>query len=403
MKYKPFVEVKTFNEFKTLKLSVDNTDSIYVTYDNNVQEFGTPDILYGQVVFIKDSGIIYLKGHFFTDKEFILSSEYEMSQLERENLLLQSGDTFEEAFGKIEKTIIDNELTLAYTITDLNEKISYAGKDLVLSDKYEISSLYSNDLLLQAGDTFEEAFGKIEKTIVDNELTTSRALNDLNKKFTLSSEYEISQLERENLLLQSGDTFEEAFGKIEKTIIDNELTLSYTINDLNDKISYAGKDLVLSDEYEISQLERENLLLKSGDTIEEAFGKIEKTIIDNELALAYTINDLNSKISNNYTETKSDWNETDASSSAYIQNKPDLSHFITQHQSIKTINNQTITGEGNVNISGLPSVTSSDNGKILIVVNGEWQLIIPTTVYSGTELPNNLNGNNGDLYVQTNE
>ena len=129
MKYKPFVEVKTFNEFKTLKLSVDNTDSIYVTYDNNVQEFGTPDILYGQVVFIKDSGIIYLKGHFFTDKEFILSSEYEMSQLERENLLLQSGDTFEEAFGKIEKTIIDNELTLAYTINDINSKISnnYTG------------------------------------------------------------------------------------------------------------------------------------------------------------------------------------------------------------------------------------------------------------------------------------
>jgi len=124
VKYKPFIEVETFNDFKTLKLSVDNSDSIYITYENDVQTFGTPDVLYGQFVFIKDSGIIYLKGHFFTDKEFVLSSEYEVSQLERENLLLQSGDTFEEAFGKIEKTIIDNELTLAYTLNDLNSRIN---------------------------------------------------------------------------------------------------------------------------------------------------------------------------------------------------------------------------------------------------------------------------------------
>ena len=356
VKYKPFIEVETFNDFKTLKLSVDNTNSIYITYENNMQTYGTPDVLYGQFVFIKDSGIIYLKGHFFTDKEFILSSEYEVSKLERENLLLKSGDTFEQAFSKIEKTIIDNELSLAYTLNDLNYKISYGGKDLVLSSEYSISELERENLLLKSGDTFEEAFGKIEKTIIDNELTTSRALNNLNKKFSISDKYTISELERENLLLQSGDTFEEAFGKIEKTIVDNELSLAYALNDLNDKISYAGKDLVLSSEYEISELERENLLLQSGDTFEEAFGKIEKTIVDNELTLAYTINNLNIKVND-------------------IQQKT----------------------------LGLPNITSSDNGKILMVVNGEWQLTTPTIVYNGTELPNNSNGNNGDLYIQTNE
>ena len=258
--YKPFVEVETFNDFKTLKLSVDNTNSIYITYENDVQTFGTPDVLYGQFVFIKDSGIIYLKGHFFTDKEFMLSSEY------------------------------------------------------------EISSSYGDDLLLQSGDTFEEAFGKIEKTIIDNELTTSRALNDLNSKVN------------NNITQETKSDWDE----------DDSTSYSYILNkpDLSNFITQ---------------------------------------------------------------ETKSNWNETNTSSAAYIQNKPDLSNFITQHQSIKTINNQTITGEGNVNISGLPSVTTSDNGKILIVVNGEWQLITPSTVYNGTELPNNSSGNNGDLYVQTNE
>ena len=144
VKYKPFIEVKTFNDFKTLKLSVDNTDNIYITYENDQQIYGKPDVLYGQFVFIKDSGIIYVKGHFFTDKEFILSSEYAISELERDDLLLKSGDTFEEAFGKIEKTIVDNELALAYTVNDLNQKISYTGNggnNSVLSSEYEVSKL----------------------------------------------------------------------------------------------------------------------------------------------------------------------------------------------------------------------------------------------------------------------
>ena len=51
--------------------------------------------------------------------------------------------------------------------------------------------------------------------------------------------------------------------------------------------------------------------------------------------------------------------------------------------------------------SGLPAVTSSDNGKILMVVNGSWTLVTPVTLYSGNATPSNSNGNNGDLYIQS--
>ena len=53
--------------------------------------------------------------------------------------------------------------------------------------------------------------------------------------------------------------------------------------------------------------------------------------------------------------------------------------------------------------SHIPSVTSADNGKILMVVNGVWTLVSPATLYSGSGAPNNSQGNNGDIYVQTNE
>ena len=95
---------------------------------------------------------------------------------------------------------------------------------------------------------------------------------------------------------------------------------------------------------------------------------------------------------------KPDWNAA-SGSDAEILNKPDLSNFIT---SIKTVNNESIVGTGNIVVPGLPTVTSADNGKILMVVNGQWQLVSPSVLYSGSGIPNNANGNNGDLYMQTN-
>lgn len=56
----------------------------------------------------------------------------------------------------------------------------------------------------------------------------------------------------------------------------------------------------------------------------------------------------------------------------------DSNTYLTSHQQLKTINNESIVGTGNLAVSGLPTVTSSDNGKILQVVNGAWALVTPT-------------------------
>lgn len=51
--------------------------------------------------------------------------------------------------------------------------------------------------------------------------------------------------------------------------------------------------------------------------------------------------------------------------------------------------------------STLPSVAAADNGKVLMVVNGAWAAVMPTTVYTGTDTPLSSIGNDGDIYLQT--
>ena len=50
---------------------------------------------------------------------------------------------------------------------------------------------------------------------------------------------------------------------------------------------------------------------------------------------------------------------------------------------IKTINGNSLLGSGNLTVGGLPSVSASDNGKVLTVVNGAWAAA-SLPVYDGT-------------------
>lgn len=58
-------------------------------------------------------------------------------------------------------------------------------------------------------------------------------------------------------------------------------------------------------------------------------------------------------------------------------------------------------GTANISLKLLPDVTSTDNGKILKVVEGIWSAATTVTVYSGNEAPSSNTGIDGDIYIQT--
>jgi hypothetical protein len=52
-------------------------------------------------------------------------------------------------------------------------------------------------------------------------------------------------------------------------------------------------------------------------------------------------------------------------------------------------------------LSNILDASTADNGKVLMVVNGQFTLVNPVVLYSGSEAPSDMYGNNGDLYMQT--
>lgn len=108
-------------------------------------------------------------------------------------------------------------------------------------------------------------------------------------------------------------------------------------------------------------------------------------------------------------QTKANWNETNSNSAAYIQNKPtipaaanDTTITITKGSYTSTFTTNTSTAK-TINLPNeLPSYSSSESGKILSVnSSGQLVWITPVSIYSGNDAPNNQQGNNGDIYLQT--
>ena len=78
-----------------------------------------------------------------------------------------------------------------------------------------------------------------------------------------------------------------------------------------------------------------------------------------------------------------------------IRNNQDV---VVRFPNINEVNQSINTAVSQVN--GLPSVTTSENGKILQVVNGAWTLVTPVTIYTGSGTPSSETGINGDIFIQ---
>lgn len=218
----------------------------------------------GQNINPDNNGLIDLGRVDVIQSESKLPSDYQMSSLSNNDLALNPEDFYDVAFSKLEKNINDNEKITAAALNDLNNKINESANqiteinnrfdnlgDLSITENYQLSDLVNEDLDIQSGDKYEQAFGKIEKKIQDNELVTAAALNDLNDRLnniniSISESYE-SPLSEGGIT--PNDSYEEAFRKLE----DNIQNISKFIGEdieiiptLENSIYYKGSNTQLS-------------------------------------------------------------------------------------------------------------------------------------------------------------
>jgi hypothetical protein len=132
----------------------------------------------------------------------------------------------------------------------------------------------------------------------------------------------------------------------------------------------------------------------------------------NEYTTALAVTDLNERISSLSGLTPSGLTEHIENTTIHVtqENKNTWNGKQNAISDLSTIRNNATSGASaytgltahtaNTQLH-LPSVTSSDNGKTLQVVNGVWSLSEPIQLYSGGADPDPSIGNDGDLYLQT--
>ena len=286
----------------------------------------TTDIYSKRIAFLGETGLIMTHGELFANN--LLSDNYEMSELINSSLNLLPGDSYEIALGKLEKAIIDNEKVATNALIYLDENkldssvISAVGLSNDYNDLDNLPVIPSFDNV-PTTEYVDTSINNL-KDYVDSSINTLKDYID--SSLSLSSEYVMSSSTNEELHLLPNDSFETAFSKLEKSIIDNELVLSKSIlyldktkldssvisavglsNDYNDLDNlpiipsfddvptteyidtsinnlkdYVDSSLVLSSEYVMSSSINDDLQLLPGDRFETAFSKLEKAIIDNE-------------------------------------------------------------------------------------------------------------------------
>ena len=438
-----------------------------------------------------------------------LSNTYTSASGLNSDLYLEPGDTYEEAFGKLEKTINDNEQITAAALNDLNDKIENSGiqvdwnavsgtaqilnKPNITNNNglLQIDNINSNIILSDSGyiqmNTVDEnnsqstAYIGISSFEVDISSSNAPIVISTNSNTLSISNYDDHPLFNENYLA----FLDEAFNGVIKLTENNESNIN-NISDGVYRIQYVWHATENGEQVTDDVITNSGILIQKStydienfdvtdpetyESISTVLSKDQYMYINGIVKHRSFVNtwtsweNLNSNI-------KPDWNAV-SGGDAEILNKPNIrsdqygvyigtnsNQFTNSYVGLSDgknsisldtggdhgiqiiadddndgqilleasdeiylsttgtnkayYNNKEIAVKddikvtsingltGAVSVNELPTATNADNGKILMVVSGVWAFVTPSVLYSGNGIPNNANGNNGDLYMQTN-
>ena len=202
---------------------------------------------------------------------------------------IDSGDTalyeyIDSLSGSIIEYVIDNELVTAAALNDLNDRIrDLSGNTIGNIEELSGSVVYN-----------QSAITVLSALIEDNELVTAAALNDLNRRI-IDNDEDIADIliELENVSAKTSGVLTLSLNGVEQGQYCPSANTSINLEAIQE---VTGEDVLLTN-YEISTAtSQEDLVILPTDNVNEAFGKLEKKVNDNELVTSAALNNLNDRI-----------------------------------------------------------------------------------------------------------
>ena len=248
--------------------------------------------------------------------EYIPLSNYEISTGETyEDLLVNEGDTVNEAVGKLQKQIIDDEEVTAAALNDLNDRVTsvegggaQTAEDLEALSASVVTNVQNIEINAQNITTNAENINIVSSMTL--ELSASVINNEENINIVSSMTMEVSGLTDGTLTVFVNGVQQGVYSPS----ADTEFWLSAITR-------VTGKDVILEDYVMSSATTEEDLLIKDTDTVNDAFGKIQKQALDNEAVISTALNELNRRLNGITAETGGD---VSALSASVVTNKANI-------------------------------------------------------------------------------
>ena len=234
--------------------------------------------------------------------EYIQITGYQLaSGSTEEELALTEEDTVDEAFGKLQKQMLDNEEAIAAGFNDLNNKVddleeqvkqnsgavrtlsaaTTAGFDYLTEEINSISAKTAGVLTLNLNGVEQGQYCPSASTTINLE-----AIQEVTGADVLLTGYELATGSTEQeLVVLATDTVNEAFGKLQKQNYDNEAVVAGALNDLDERVA------ALEEGESIEELSAATV------NIENNLDVLSGVVIDNELVTASALINLDNKIS----------------------------------------------------------------------------------------------------------
>lgn len=202
-----------------------------------------------------------------------------------EELTLNDGDTVNEALGKLQKQMLDNEEAIAAGLNDLNTRLE--NVDELIAHNTGVTQLSGAVSSLSAATVagLQELYNDVENNFYDK--LTIQSFSSATQALSSATQ----------ALSSATQTFAKATLTVNLNGVEQGTYAPWSGDTVIDLTAVTNGSDVLLTGYELATgTTEEELAIVATDTVNEAFGKIQKQNYDNEAVVAGALNDLDERI-----------------------------------------------------------------------------------------------------------